>query len=134
VRRDPVVVKMRSALESAVRTKSSSRQSPSTSATSEGLPLVPLLVSVPVAVSSVPRVQSSMVGVWVPLPFTICVVRSPAQRIDMFVPGVAVERISPVALSSPLASVPPAMLDHTSMPGTSARTSPIIARPVSRPE
>jgi hypothetical protein len=54
---------MRSALESSVRTSSSSRQSPSTSATSDGLPLVQLFTAVPSAVSSVPRVQSSIVGV-----------------------------------------------------------------------
>lgn len=54
---------IRSAVESAVRTSSSSRQSPSTSATRAGLPFVPLFVRVPDAVSSVPRVQSSIVGV-----------------------------------------------------------------------
>lgn len=84
--------------------------------------------------SCVPRVLSSIVGVAVPDPFTICVVRSPAHRMDMFVPGFAADSASPVAERRPDASVPAGMDDQTSMPGTSLRTSPIMPRPVSLPE
>ncbi len=83
----PVLVNSRIADESSVRTSSSSRESPRTSATRDGLPLVPLFERVPVAVSWFPRVQSSMVTSWAAEPLTICVVPSGSHRMLMLVPG-----------------------------------------------
>jgi hypothetical protein len=87
--------------------------------------LVPLLVRVPVAVSSVPRRGSSIVGVASPAPFTICVVMSAAHRMLWFVPGTGVGSSPPSAVRTPTA--------HVSRPGSSGAMSPTIPRPVSLP-
>jgi hypothetical protein len=67
------------------------------SATRDGFPFVPLFVSVPVAVSRVPRRQSSTVGVTVNAPLTICVVMSAAHLMLWFVPGIGPGVSSPRA-------------------------------------
>ena len=52
----------------------------------------------------------------------------------MLVPGERFSTSRPSALQMPTASEPPGIDAHVSMPGTSGRTSPIMPRPVSRPE
>src|SRR6185436_11884168 len=119
---------MRSALLSASRHTTSSRQSPYRSAVSMGVDLVPLLALTPLAVSKRVVVPPAYLSIW--LASSSSRVSSPSQYTRKFCePGAAARSALLVAENKR----PPVLDAHTSAPGLAASTSSATQRPVSAP-